>query len=92
MKSVIVPVGAGVGSAIGFLRAPIAYEITKSAVVDLEDFDFGRVNRLLAEMTRDARAVVDPALRGARSSIRSSPTAAMLARVMRSVYPCRSGN
>jgi N-methylhydantoinase A len=69
VKSVIVPVGAGVGSAIGFLRAPIAYEITKSAVVELEDFDFGRVNRLLLEMTRDARAVVDPALRGAKSSI-----------------------
>ena len=69
VRSLIVPLGAGVGSAIGFLRAPIAYEITKSAVISLEDFDAERVNRLLSQMTRDARAVVEPALQGARSTI-----------------------
>jgi N-methylhydantoinase A len=57
-----VPMGAGVGSAIGFLRAPVAYEITKSAVVSLENFNAQRVNSLLAAMTADARAVVEPAL------------------------------
>lgn len=62
VDTIIVPKGAGVGSAIGFLRAPVAYEITKSAVVSLEDFDAARVNRLLAAMTADARAVVEPAL------------------------------
>ena len=66
ITSIIVPMGAGVGSAIGFLRAPIAYEITKSAVVQLESFDAARVNRLLEKMTRDAHAVVDPALGGAK--------------------------
>jgi N-methylhydantoinase A len=69
VNAIIVPVGAGVGSAIGFLRAPIAYEITRSAVISLEDFDAGRVNRLIAAMTRDARSVVEPALRGARATI-----------------------
>ena len=59
---IIVPKGAGVGSAIGFLRAPVAYEITKSAVVSLEAFDAARVNKLIASMTADARAVVEPAL------------------------------
>ncbi len=66
---VIVPMGAGVGSAIGFLRAPVAYEITKSAVTSLESFDAQRVNRLLDGMTRDARAVVEPALAGAKASV-----------------------
>jgi len=62
VDTIIVPKGAGVGSAIGFLRAPVAYEITKSAVVSLESFDAARVNRLIAAMTADARAVVEPAL------------------------------
>ena len=44
VSTIIVPKGAGVGSAIGFLRAPVAYEITKSAVVSLEDFNAERVN------------------------------------------------
>ena len=69
VSSIIVPKGAGVGSAIGFLRAPIAYEITRSAVVGLENFDASRVNRLLDQMTRDARAVVEPALGGAKASV-----------------------
>lgn len=69
VSSIIVPKGAGVGSAIGFLRAPVAYEITRSAVQSLETFDAERVNRLLASMTRDARAVVEPALGGAKASV-----------------------
>jgi N-methylhydantoinase A len=64
---IIVPKGAGVGSAIGFLRAPVAYEVTRSAVVSLEAFDAKRVNALLARMTRDALAVVKPALGGAKA-------------------------
>ena len=67
---IIVPKGAGVGSAIGFLRAPVAYELTKSAVVSLENFGAGHVNRLLEQMTRDAGAVVEPALDGAKATVR----------------------
>ena len=69
IDTIIVPKGAGVGSAIGFLRAPVAYEITKSAVVSLEDFNAERVNKLLAAMTADARAVVAPALGKTRPTI-----------------------
>jgi N-methylhydantoinase A len=64
IRRIIVPPGAGVGSAIGFLRAPIAYEITRSGTVSLEDFDAPRINALLAQMTADALAVVKPAARG----------------------------
>ena len=69
VTSIIVPLGAGVGSAIGFLRAPVAYEITKSAVISLESFKGARVNRLLNEMTRDAHAVVEPALSGSKATV-----------------------
>ena len=69
VSTIIVPRGAGVGSAIGFLRAPVAYEITKSAVLSLDDFNAERVNTLLSAMTADARAVVEPALGKSRATI-----------------------
>jgi len=69
VDTIIVPKGAGVGSAIGFLRAPVAYEITRSAVVSLEDFNAERVNGLLSSMTADARAVVEPALGKVRPTV-----------------------
>ncbi len=58
IRHVLVPTGAGVGSAIGFLRAPIAYELVRSLYQRLSAFDTGAVNRLLAGMAEEARAVV----------------------------------
>ena len=69
VKTIIVPKGAGVGSAIGFLRAPIAYEVTRSAAVSLDTFNAKSVNKLLQHMTTDARAVVEPALGGAKATV-----------------------
>ncbi len=60
---IIVPMGAGVGSAIGFLRAPIAYEVTRSAAVALAAFDAKPGEQTCCKrMSVDARAVVEPAL------------------------------
>jgi N-methylhydantoinase A len=69
VKTIIVPKGAGVGSAIGFLRAPIAYEVTRSAAISLDKFNGRAVNKLLRHMTGDARAVVEPALGGAKAAV-----------------------
>ena len=55
---VIVPSGAGVGSAIGMLRAAVSYEVVRSRYLRLTDFDPATVNALLAEMHEEARAVV----------------------------------
>ena len=55
---VIVPTGAGVGSAIGMLRAAVSYEVVRSRYLRIADFDAGAVNALLAEMREEARAVV----------------------------------
>jgi N-methylhydantoinase A len=66
---VLVPRNAGVGSAVGFLRAPIAYEVTRSASMPLVPFDAARANALLADMEAEARAIVQPALEGARPEV-----------------------
>lgn len=58
IDTVVVPTGAGVGSAIGFLRAPISYDVVRSRYLLLSDFDADSVNALLEEMTEEARAIV----------------------------------
>lgn len=55
---VVVPVGAGVGSAHGFLRAPIAYEVVRSRHLRLDAFDPAMLNALFAEMRQEAESVV----------------------------------
>ncbi len=55
---VIVPAGAGVGSAIGMLRAAVSYEVVRSRYLRLADFDPAAVNALLSEMREEAWAVV----------------------------------
>ena len=62
---VIVPTGAGVGSAIGFLRAPIAYAVVRSRYQRLSSFDAGAVNAALEEMRAEADEIVRPAAPGA---------------------------
>jgi N-methylhydantoinase A len=69
LTRIIIPQGAGVGSAIGFLQAPIAYEVTRSAPMGFEPLDAMRVNVLLQQMIRDARAVVEPALNKRKAKI-----------------------
>ncbi len=55
---IIVPPAAGVGSAVGFLLAPVAYEVVRSRHMLLSALDPGLVNRLFAEMREEALAVV----------------------------------
>jgi N-methylhydantoinase A len=55
---ILVPSGAGVGSAIGFLRAPVGYEVVRSLYQRFTTFDVAAVNALLDDMVRDAEAVV----------------------------------
>jgi N-methylhydantoinase A len=55
---VIVPVGAGVGSAVGFLLAPISYEVARSMYVRLQGFRPERINASLSAMADEARRVL----------------------------------
>jgi N-methylhydantoinase A len=58
MDRVLVPVGAGVGSAHGFLAAPIGYEVVRTRLVSLNAFDAPLVNGLYDAMRTEAEAVV----------------------------------
>ena len=55
---VIVPTGAGVGSAIGMLRAAVSYEVVRSRYLRVDELEPAAVNALLGEMREEARAVV----------------------------------
>jgi N-methylhydantoinase A len=58
LDRVLVPSNAGVGSAVGFLRAPISYEIVRSQLQRLDNFDAEAANGLLAAMYQEAAAIV----------------------------------
>ena len=47
----LIPKGAGVGSAIGFLEAPFCFESVISCVTRLSEFDPDAVNDLLSQLT-----------------------------------------
>jgi N-methylhydantoinase A len=54
----IVPPGAGVGSAIGFLRAPFSFEANRSVFMKLQDFDAHRIKELLSALRDEATGFV----------------------------------
>ena len=67
VRRVVVPEGASVGSAIGFLRAPVSFQVVRSHRATLSGFDAAAVNALLDDCAAAAtdvvrRAVPDGAL------------------------------
>jgi N-methylhydantoinase A len=58
IRRVIVPRSAGVGSAVGFLRAPLGYEVVRSAFARIASLDIEAINRQFDEMIKEASAVI----------------------------------
>ena len=58
VERLLVPPGAGVGSAIGFLRAPFSFEANRSVYMKLSDFDAPRIKTLLSELQEEATGFV----------------------------------
>ena len=54
----LVPQGAGVGSAIGFLRAPFSFEANRSVYMTLAGFDAGKIKTLLTDLQAEATGFV----------------------------------
>jgi len=50
----LVPTGAGVGSAIGFLRAPFSFESNRSVFMTMTHFDSAKITSIFDEMSREA--------------------------------------
>lgn len=58
LKRLIVPLGAGVTSALGFLVAAPAIDYVRSYVARLEQIDWAHLNNQFAEMEDEARALL----------------------------------
>lgn len=58
INRVVIPRSAGVGSALGFLWAPIAYQAVRSFYQRLDGVNHNEVNALLAGLTEQATAIV----------------------------------
>lgn len=60
IRRVVIPAGAGVGSAIGFLRAPVSFEVVRSHLCLLNQIDRVETQKLLNDMKIQAIEVVQP--------------------------------
>ncbi len=58
VPSLLIPPFAGVGSALGFLLAPLAYDMVRTHKVALDDVVVMKVERLFAEMTEESLRIV----------------------------------
>jgi len=58
VSNVIIPTNASVGSAVGFLKAPVGYEVVKSLRMLLNRFETDKVNDLLEKMKNEAQSVI----------------------------------
>jgi len=58
VSKIVIPTGPGVGSAIGFLYAPISFAIVRSRYALLASMDISQINTLLEQMIEEASSVV----------------------------------
>ena len=61
VKRIIIPPLAGVGSAFGFMTAPIAFDFTRSYVAPLSDLDLNALNGILRDLEAEGSAIVEAA-------------------------------
>jgi N-methylhydantoinase A len=57
----IVPLGAGVTSTVGFLAAPLAFDFVRSYYGRVDALDWSHVNALFQEMEREGRSILGAA-------------------------------
>jgi N-methylhydantoinase A len=58
MSDLLIPPGAGVGSAIGFLRAPFGFESVRSAYSRLSRFEAAGINQTISDLSAEAISFV----------------------------------
>ncbi|MBM3522435.1 MAG: hydantoinase/oxoprolinase family protein [Alphaproteobacteria bacterium] len=64
IDTIVIPAHAGVGSAVGFLRSPVAYEVVRSNYQRLSALAADELNALFDAMTAEAAVVVARAAPG----------------------------
>lgn len=72
ITKVVIPQAAGVGSALGFLWAPVAYQAVRSFYQRLDNIDTQAVGELLADLTHQVRHVVEQADNSSPISVQRS--------------------
>lgn len=58
---ILVPPMAGVGSALGFFTAPIAFDLARSHKVSFQDADFEEIEKIFWEMEDEGAAILEGA-------------------------------
>ncbi len=69
---IVIPPNPGVGSAVGFLFAPVSFEIVRSRYTLLDGMDVQNINQLLDDMISEAESVVAQGAGDAETVIRRS--------------------
>jgi N-methylhydantoinase A len=62
--SILVPPLAGVGSALGFFTAPVAFDLSRSHRVALDDADFKEIEMLLNGLEQESAGILEDSARG----------------------------
>ena len=58
VRRIVIPVNPGVGSALGFLFAPVSFEMVRSQYSFLKQLDTAAINLLFSDMIEEALAIV----------------------------------
>jgi N-methylhydantoinase A len=58
LKTIIVPQGAGVCSAFGFLLAPMSFDLSRSYITRLEELQWERLNSIYSQMESKGRELL----------------------------------
>ncbi|WP_108663682.1 hydantoinase B/oxoprolinase family protein [Acuticoccus kandeliae] len=69
---VVIPAFAGVGSAVGFLRAPVSFHSVRTILTPLAAIDFASVEALMAEMDAESAEIVRDGAPGAAVTVTRS--------------------
>lgn len=70
LRRVIIPRDAGVGSAVGFLRAPIAYSLARSRLVRVDAWDHAVLDAFFLSLSEDASRHIAPMTHGRPTRLR----------------------
>jgi len=62
--AIMVPPLAGVGSALGFFTAPVAFDLSRSHRVTLDDANFKELEQLFNELEQESAVILEDAAKG----------------------------